>query len=156
MATSILTVFFVFSGCKKYEESRPLCWDGKSINEFRDKTLTAMLWLRPSMNQQKFPANQQIYKQFDSNDYKLLLQCIEKPEHPSSRIKSPAGFNEILYLSFLDGTRYIIFFDIEKDVVSLQNGYSNKLYSLLSEKEISPEYRNKPAEDFSTDPNYFP
>jgi hypothetical protein len=137
--TSILLVLII--GCKT-KEVRPIWWDGQSITaeNFQGKVLAAMLWIRPMMNREleALPGNCQVYKRFEENDYKLFREYIHNPEKPSFIRGVP--WNQYLYLSFLDGSSYLIGFQIDHETVILPNGYSEKLYTLLTEEEICPTY----------------
>jgi hypothetical protein len=115
-------------------------WDGKSVEQFEGKAMESMLWLRPKFNSQKgdFPTQHQIYKRFDDSDYMILLECLVNPEKPS--VVTGVSWSEFLYISFLDGTNYVIGFSIRSKTIILPNGYSERLYSLLTEKEASSAY----------------
>jgi len=118
-------------------------WDGKSVEQFEGKTMESMLWLRPKFNSQKgdFPTQHQIYKRFDDSDYQILLECLKNPDKPRpSFVKGSSDLTSTLYLSFLDGSRYIIFFRLQYETAILQNGYSRRLYELLNEKQPSSAY----------------
>lgn len=129
------------TGCKS-KEVRIVWWDGQSITvkNFEGKSLAAMLWIRPIFNREleRLPGNCQVYKRFDEKDYQALLEYLSNPEKPS--VVRGVPWNQYLYLSFLDGSSYLIGFQIGHETVILPNGYSKKLYTLLTEKEISPAY----------------
>ncbi len=119
-------------------------WDGQSIKDFEGKSMEAMLWLRPILNrefEEYFPSNYQVYKRFDDSDYQILLDCLKNPDKPRpSFVKGSSDLTSTLYLSFLDGSRYIIFFRLQYETAILQNGYSRRLYKLLNEKQDSSAY----------------
>ena len=134
----ILGMLIFFNGCKGNDKKRyPILWNGESIKNFQGKTMSSMLWLRETRIGYEIK-DMQVYKRFDGNDFKLLLQCLEGPDKPPSA--GVSSFNQILYLSFLDGTSYIIDFKIWDKTVILSNGYSKKLYALLIQKEVASEY----------------
>lgn len=115
-------------------------WRGESVNEFEGKQMAAMLWLRPriSPNQGDFPAKHQIYKRFDDNDYKLFLEILKNPENPLQADIGAA--NELLYLSFLDGSQYVVCFTFSQESIQVENGYSERLYDLFTRKTVSSVY----------------
>lgn len=151
---AVITLFLC--GCKEKSQLPP-CWDGKSVKDFKGKTMVSMVWIRPiSGAAGPFSGNInsafQVYKRFDGKDFKILLTFMESPELPTTR--STGG--EYLYISFLDGSRWIVDFDIwkEKQYALLRNGQSKALYKLLTEKDITSEYdpmRDPMAHPF--DPN---
>jgi len=139
---SLIVVFFL-TGCISKTCNEIPYWDGKSINDFEGKTMASMLWLWPPPYQDGAGyclERSRVFKRFDEADYKILLSCLENPE-----IKRPVEEGRLgryLYLSFLDGTRYIIDFRFfhQKQYVVLPNGQSRILYKLLGEKEACPTF----------------
>lgn len=131
----------LINGCKT-KEVRPIWWDGQSVTvkDFEGKSMAAMLWIRPVFNRELeyLPANCQVYKRFNEEDYRLLLEYLNNPEKPS--LVRGVPWNQYLYLSFLDGSDYLIGFYIDHETVILPNGYTPKLYTLFTEREISPAY----------------
>lgn len=113
-------------------------WDGKSIKEFEGKTMASMLWLWLPPYQDGVGyclERSRVFKRFDEADFNVLLHCLENPE-----IRRPIEEERLgryLYVSFLDGTRYIIDFRFshQEQFVILLNGQSKILYNLLGEKE---------------------
>ncbi len=142
MMVAACASFLVLCGCHCQTMNHyPICWDGQSVDQFEGKTLEAMLWLRPILNreyEENFPGNYQVYKRFDDSDYQILLECLKNPE-VSSTVKD-TSWGDYLYLSFLDGTHYVIGFSIRSKAVILPNGYSERLYSLLTEKQVCSTY----------------
>ncbi|MEJ5260845.1 MAG: hypothetical protein WHS88_11725 [Anaerohalosphaeraceae bacterium] len=146
--TAIL-LFLLANGCFQtsslyWDKAKTIkCWDGKSVQEFEGKPMAAMLWLRPKATQEtgNFPANHQIYKRFDDTDFQIFLDCLKNPDAPRPfYTKGFTGLTSILYLSFLDGSRYIIFFTLERDTVVLPNGFSRRLFILFTQKETASTY----------------
>jgi hypothetical protein len=143
---------FVLTGCQEnktssvyWDENKTVkYWDGQSTKDFEGKSMEAMLWLRPILNrefEEYFPSNYQVYKRFDDSDYQILLDCLKNPDKPRpSFVKGSSDLTSTLYLSFLDGSRYIIFFRLQYETAILQNGYSRRLYKLLNEKQDSSAY----------------
>lgn len=118
-------------------------WDGVSVSEFEGKTMAAMLWLRPKICKEggNFPANYQIYKRFDDDDYKIFWDCLRTPDKPRPPFaKGTTGLTSELYLSFLDGSCYIVYFSLEHETAIFPNGYSKKIYNLFMEKPVSSAY----------------
>jgi hypothetical protein len=151
---SALVVLFL-GGCED-KSQLPSCWVGESIKDFEGKTMVAMVWIRPTPGGSPFAKNinsaYQVYKRFDGADYKILLSCMKSPELHSTRTTG----GEFLYISFLDGSQWIVDFDLwnEKQYVLLRNGQSKILYKLLTEKTPCPAY--DPQRDVfagSKDPN---
>lgn len=105
--------------------------------------MVAMVWIRPTPGGSPLAKDinsaYQVYKRFDGADYKILLSCMESPELPTRRGTYGQQF---LYISFLDGSRWIVDFDLwdEKGYVLLRNGQSKILYKLLTEKAPCPAY----------------
>lgn len=143
-------ILLIFGGCVvKNDEQESVYWNkkktikywnGQSINEFEGKQMAAMLWLRPkiSENQGDFPAKHQIYKRFDDSDYMLFLEILKNPENPLPMDVGPA--NEILYLSFLDGSQYVICFTFSQKYIQVRNGYSERLYDIFTQKIVNSTY----------------
>jgi hypothetical protein len=158
-AMGIVVILLILGGCKNknsaYWDSESLIkyWDSESIKETHGKTMAAMLWLRQTTKEGNINFQYQVYKRFDGNDYKLLLQYLKNPERPS--LVHGEAWTEWLYISFLDGTRYVIGFNIRDKTIILPNGYSKKLYSLLTEKEPCPAYDPKKDPIGPEDPNVF-
>lgn len=151
----VLILTFILTGCNNSEQCNQIpYWNGQSIEDFEGKTMTSMLWLWPYPYQDDLGfciEKSRIFKRFDEEDFKVLLSCLGSPE-----IKQPVQEGRLgryLYLSFLDGSRYIIDFKDsypfpEKDgeyTIILPNGRSRILYELLIEKE--------PCSTFELDPN---
>ncbi|HOM75230.1 MAG TPA: hypothetical protein P5175_03675 [Anaerohalosphaeraceae bacterium] len=152
----ILSVTSLFAGCRSNKCNEIPFWDGKSIKDFEGKTMTSMLWLLPPPYQDGVGyclEKSRVFKRFDEADFKVLLSCLENPE-----IRKPVQEERLgryLYLSFLDGTRYIIDFKDsypfpEKSgeyTIILPNGRSKILYNLLMEKEPCPTFELDPNMD---------
>lgn len=108
--------------------------------------MASMLWIRPIAGRElegTFPANYQVYKRFDDKDFGAFLECLKNPEKPRPSVAKDAsdiGLTSMLYLSFLDGSSYIVFFSLEDETAILQNGYSQKLFSLFTAKEQGSGY----------------
>lgn len=140
MIIAILVVLFQ-CGCKD-KSQLPFCWKGESRKDFQGKTMVSMVWIRPTPGgnplSKDINAAYQVYKQFDGDDFKILLHCMKSPELPATRSTG----SEFLYISFLDGSRWIVDFDLwkEKQYVLLRNGQSKVLYKLLIEKAPCPTY----------------
>ena len=138
----VLVTLLFSSGCKDRSQLPP-CWVGESTKDFEGKTMVAMVWIRPTPGGCPFAKNinsaYQVYKRFDGVDYKTLLNCMKSPEKPRP---VQNVYEEFLYLSFLDGTRYIVDIDLrhESQYALLRNGGSKILYKLLMEKEPCPAY----------------
>lgn len=137
-----LMILALGHGCKqKTDEQRPIWCDGQTVTAdvFASKTMAAMLWIRPSGNtENKFPADYQVYKRFDDGDYEIFLEYLRSPERQS--VVEGVSWNEFLFLSFLDGTNYLIGFSISSETVILPNGYSEELYKLFSGRSIATGY----------------
>jgi hypothetical protein len=150
----LIVAISLLIGCNDKDGGNPpIPWNGKDIREFHGKTMVSMLWLRPT-KMENINFKYVIYKRFDNNDFQMLLQFLDSPERPS--IVQGEAWNEKLYLSFLDGSHYLINFNIRDKTIILPNGYSKNLYTLLMGKEISAEY--DPKKDImagSIDPNEF-
>jgi hypothetical protein len=158
----ILSFILLFSGCGSKTCNEIPYWDGRSVKDFEGKTLESMLWLW-------LPAYEDgvgycierstVFKRFDEDDYEILLRCLENPE--IRRPMQEERLGRYLYLSFLDGSRYIIDFRFthENESVILLNGQSKILYKLLGEKEPSPTFEpTDPRMDLYgevNDPNMF-
>jgi hypothetical protein len=153
VAEMVFLLFLISGGClEKNVKKESVYWDkkktikywnGESVNEFEGKTMAAMLWLRPKISQEPgdFPAKHQIYKRFDDDDYKIFWDCLKNPDKSRpSYVKGISGLTSTLYLSFLDGSRYIVFFSLEHETSILPNGFSKKIYTLFIEKEESSAY----------------
>jgi len=131
----------VSTGCNTKQSSNIPYWDGQSIEEFQGKTMTSMVWLKSGKgSKDRSVENMEVFKRFDGADFEVLLSCLENPE-----IKRPAEegrLGEYLYLSFIDGTRYIIDFRFwhDKQYVILPNGQSKILYKLFGERESCPAF----------------
>lgn len=123
-------VILLWGGCRG-KSLLPPCWLGESTNEFEGKTMIAMVWLRPKGDKME---QWEVYKRFDECDFQVLLDCLKEPEvsWPLRRDLT----EECLYLSFLDGTRYLVTFRLEicNGYVLLPHGASKRLYALLMEK----------------------
>lgn len=141
-----LLLLMVLVGCGPKQPSKITFWDGKSVGEFQGKTMTSMVWLKTGKGSADHSIeNMQVFKRFDGADFKMLLSCLENPElkHPPHEER----LGQYLYLSFLDGTRYIIdfrdSFPFASDgdyTIILPNGQSRKLYNILMEKEPCPAF----------------
>jgi len=156
IAVSILVLIVIaFSGCNRGKSDEIPFWDGQSIKNFEGKTMTSMLWLWPPAYEEGRGIRldkSRVFKRFDEADFRVLLSCLENPE-----IRTPVREERLgryLYVSFLDGTRYIIDFRDsypfpEKGdyTVILPNGRSKTLYNLLMEKEPCPEFELSPNMD---------
>jgi len=151
----VLMIVSILSGCRSKTCNDIPYWDGKSIKEFEGKTMTSMLWILPTPYHGNVECpfeKSQVFKRFDGEDFKILLSCLKNPE-----IKQPAQEERLgryLYLSFLDGTRYIIdfrdsypFSENGEYTIILPNGRSKILYKLLMEKEPCPEFELNPNMD---------
>lgn len=156
----ISIIILMLTGCSSNQCNKIPYWDGKSIKDFEGKTMASMLWLWPPPYQEDVGyclERSRVFKRFDDVDFKILLSCLKNPE-----IKRPVQEERLgryLYLSFLDGTRYIIDFRFfhQKQYVILPNGQSKILYKLLGEKEPCPTFESAdPRMDFYgevNDPN---
>jgi hypothetical protein len=78
---------------------------------------------------------------FVDEDFEVLLNCLEYPEMRQPVQEERLG--RYLYLSFLDGTQYVIDFRFnhEKRCVILINGQSQILYELIGEKEVCSSFK---------------
>ncbi len=148
----IFAIVILFCGGCKEKSQLPSCWLGKSTKEFDGKTMVSMVWIRPTPGgnplSKDINSAYQVYKRFDGADYKILLNCMS---HPERSMSAQNIYEEFLYLSFLDGTRYIVDFGIrdENQSILIRNGSSKILYKLLVEKEPCPAYN--PRMDAQTD-----
>jgi len=152
----IVLSILLMTGCSRNLCNKIPSWDGQSIKDFEGKTMTSMLWLWPPPHQDgaEYCLEQSnVFKRFDETDFKVLLSCLDNPE-----VKQPVKqgwLGRYLYLSFLDGSHYLINFRDSypfpekngKYTVILPNGRSQRLYKLLMEKEPSPEFEMPPAMD---------
>ena len=105
--------------------------------------MASMLWLWPPPYQEGVGyclKRSRVFKRFDEADFKVLLGCLENPD--IKQLLSEQRLGRYLYLSFLDGTQYIVDFRFsrQKEVVILLNGQSKTLYDLLGEKEPCPTF----------------
>jgi hypothetical protein len=146
-----LIVLVFLGGCGSKCKSIPY-WDGKSTKDFEGKTMTSMVWLYPHQDNIE---RWEVYKRFDGADFKVLLSCMKNPGKKWPLREDVT--DECLYLSFLDGTRYIVGFrcDTCNSYILLRNGASKILYKLLIEKEPCPAFDSKkdPMIGHPVDPN---
>jgi hypothetical protein len=143
MVAIVFIMFFV--GCSSNRECNNIpYWKGDSVAVFKDKALSSMLWIWPPPYDDNLECcfeKSQVFKRFDDDDFQVLLRCLDNPE-----IRRPVQDERLgryLYVSFLDGTRYLIDFRFnhEKRSVILINGQSQILYQLIGEKEVCSSFK---------------
>jgi hypothetical protein len=142
---TVVIVFVLFCvGCSHKECNTIPYWKGDSVEAFKNKTMSSMLWIWPPPYDDNMECRfekSQVFKRFDDEDFEVLLNCLEYPEMRQPVQEERLG--RYLYLSFLDGTQYVIDFRFnhEKRCVILINGQSQILYELIGEKEVCSSFK---------------
>jgi hypothetical protein len=127
----------LFSGCSNECKEIPY-WDGSSAQIFEERTMESMLWLwlPPYEDDAGYCIEKStVFKRYDDADFEILLSCLKNPEVKYALPEQRLG--RYLYVSFLDGSRYIVDFKFshENESVITLNGQSKILYRLLGDKE---------------------